>query len=181
MYKIMILWNTFSSEISWPISTKFHVNPIVEKGLRVCSNGHASLTVMLIYGKCFIDCHAHIWWINDKKKHTKKKQKTLVFLKTENCSNDPCNDRFGITLHNICICISAVPVSLRWASCGPWASCFIWSRVYRGVHRIGWLSWWFILINSWHISFIRCQSANKRFVRFVHATPDDSGTRLQNI
>ena len=36
MYKIMILLNTFSSEISWPISTKFHVDPTVEMGLRVC-------------------------------------------------------------------------------------------------------------------------------------------------
>ena len=50
-YKIMILLNTFSSEISWPISTKFHIDPTVETGLRVCSNGHTPLTVM----------HAHIW------------------------------------------------------------------------------------------------------------------------
>ena len=40
-----------SSEICWPISTKFHVSPIVETGLRVCSNGHTPLTVMPIYGK----------------------------------------------------------------------------------------------------------------------------------
>ena len=45
----MILLNTFSSEISWPISTKFHVNPTVETGWRFCSNGHALLTVMPIY------------------------------------------------------------------------------------------------------------------------------------
>ena len=54
MYKIVILLNTFSSEISWPVSTKFHVNPTVETGLRVCSNGHAPLTVMPIYGKIMI-------------------------------------------------------------------------------------------------------------------------------
>ena len=54
MYKIMILLNTFSSEISWQISIKFHVDPTVETGLIVCSNGHASLTVMPIYGKIMI-------------------------------------------------------------------------------------------------------------------------------
>ena len=51
MYKIMILLNTFSSEISWLICNKFHVNPTVETGLRVCSNGYAPLTVIPIYGK----------------------------------------------------------------------------------------------------------------------------------
>ena len=50
----MILLNTFSSEISWPISTKFHVSPVVETRLRICSNGHAPLTVMPIYGKIMI-------------------------------------------------------------------------------------------------------------------------------
>ena len=54
MYKIMILLNTLSSEISWPISTKFHVDPIIETGLRVCSNGHAPLSVVPIYGKIMI-------------------------------------------------------------------------------------------------------------------------------
>ena len=54
MYKIMILLNTLSSEISWLICTKFHVDPTVETGLRVCSNGHAPLTVMLIYGKIIL-------------------------------------------------------------------------------------------------------------------------------
>ena len=54
MYKIMILLNTFSSEISWPISTKFHVDPTVEMGLRVCSNGHAPLIVMPIYAKMIV-------------------------------------------------------------------------------------------------------------------------------
>ena len=43
-----------ASEISWPISTKFHVDPTVETGLRVCSNGHSSLTVMPIHGKIMI-------------------------------------------------------------------------------------------------------------------------------
>ena len=46
--------NTFSSEISWPISIKFHVDPSVEAGFRVCSNGHAPLTVMPIYSKIII-------------------------------------------------------------------------------------------------------------------------------
>ena len=59
---------------------------------------------------CFIDCQAHIF-----------------FFKTKNCSNDDlfigCHDRIGKMLHNICI--SAVVMSLRWASRGPWASCFI--------------------------------------------------------
>ena len=57
---------------------------------------------------CSIDCQAHIF-----------------FLKTKNCSNDDlfisCDDRIGKMLHNICI--SAVVMSLRWASRGPWASC----------------------------------------------------------
>ena len=34
----------------------------------------------------------------------------------------PCHKSIGKMLH--AICISAVAVSLRWASCGPWASCF---------------------------------------------------------
>ena len=59
MYKIMILLNTFSSEISWPVSTKFHVNPTVETGWRFCSNGHAQLTVMPIYSKIMLIIKAH--------------------------------------------------------------------------------------------------------------------------
>ena len=51
MYKIIILLNTSASEISRPISTKFHVDPTVETGFRVCSNAHAPLTVLPIYGK----------------------------------------------------------------------------------------------------------------------------------
>ena len=54
MYKIMILLNTFSSEISWPIFTKFHIDPTVERRSKVFSNGHAPLTVMPIYGKIMI-------------------------------------------------------------------------------------------------------------------------------
>ena len=61
---------------------------------------------------CSIDCHAHIF-----------------FFKTKNCSNDDlfigCDDRMGKMLHNICI--SAVVMSLRWASRGPWASCYYFS------------------------------------------------------
>ena len=47
MYKIMKLLNN-SSEITWPISTKFHVDSTVEMGLRFCSNGHAPLTIILL-------------------------------------------------------------------------------------------------------------------------------------
>ena len=50
----MILLNIFSSEISWPNSTKFHVDPSVETGLKVCSNDQAPVTVMPIYGKIMI-------------------------------------------------------------------------------------------------------------------------------
>ena len=52
-------------------------------------------------------------------------QAHIFFFKTKNCSNDDffisCDDRIGKMLHNICI--SAVVMSLRWASRGPWASC----------------------------------------------------------
>ena len=71
MYKIMILLNTFPSEISWPIFTKFHIDPIVETGSRVCSNGHAPLTVMSIYGKIMMIIIII----------------TFFFFKTKNCSN----------------------------------------------------------------------------------------------
>ena len=58
---------------------------------------------------CSIDCQAHIF-----------------FCKTKNCSNDDlfigCDDRIGKMLHNFCI--SAVVMSLRWASRGPWDSYF---------------------------------------------------------
>ena len=107
MYKIMILLNTFSSEISLPVFTKFHVNSAVEMGLRVSLTGHMPLTVMPIY---------------DKKKKNKKKNK--------NCSNDDpfisFNDRIGKMLHSIYI--SAVAISIRRVSHGPWASCFLFSR-----------------------------------------------------
>ena len=75
-------------------------DPTVETGLRVCSNGHAPLTAMPIYGKIMI---------------ITKKKNTFFFFKTKNCSNnDPfvsCNDRIGKMLHNICI--PAVAISLR--------------------------------------------------------------------
>ena len=97
----MILLNTFSSEISWPIFTKFHVNPTIETEWGVCSNGHAPLIVLPIYSKIMV---------------IKKKKKITFFLfKTKNCSNDDpfisCNDRIGKMLHNICI--SLVAISLR--------------------------------------------------------------------
>ena len=69
-----------------------------------CWNGIDSLFKWL----CSINCQAHIY-----------------LFKTKNCSNDDlfigCDDRIGKILHNICI--SAVAMSLRWASRGPWASC----------------------------------------------------------
>ena len=40
----------------------------------------------------------------------------------------PCHNSIGKMLH--AICISAVAVSLRWASCGPWASCFFFAFVF---------------------------------------------------
>ena len=40
-----------SSETTWPVFTKFHVDLSVEMGLRVCSNDIAPLTVISIYGK----------------------------------------------------------------------------------------------------------------------------------
>ena len=91
---------------------------------------------------CSIDCQAHIF-----------------FFKTKNCSNDDifisCDDRIEKMLHNICM--SAVAMSLRWANCGPWASCFIYfivpykenfQKVFYSVQRQirvscrpRWLSW----------------------------------------
>ena len=57
-----------------------------------------------------IDCHAHIF-----------------FFKTKICLSDDlfisCDDRIGKMLYNICI--SAVVMSLRWVSRGPWASCLL--------------------------------------------------------
>ena len=69
--------------------------------LRVCSNDHAPLTVMPYI---------------------------IFFFKIKNCLKVDlfisCDDRTGKMLHNICI--SAVAMSLRWATRGPWASCFLW-------------------------------------------------------
>ena len=51
-------------------------------------------------------------------------QANIFFFKTKNYSNDDifisCDDRIGKMLHNICM--SAVAMSLRWASRGQWAS-----------------------------------------------------------
>ena len=108
MYKSMILLNNFSSETTWPVSTKFHVAPTVEMGLRVCSNGHAPLTVMPLY------MVKKKWW---KIHSSSSKPRTAL---TDNPFIS-CNDRIEKMLHNICI--SEVAISLRWASYGPWASC----------------------------------------------------------
>ena len=73
---------------------------------------------------CSIDCQAHIF-----------------FFKTKNCSNDDifisCDDRIGKMLHNIYM--SAVAMSLRWANCGPWASCF-----YTPPHNSGRVLWFHV-------------------------------------
>ena len=66
MYKIMILLNIFISEISWPVSTKFHLDRTVETGLRVCSNGHTPSTVMPIYSKLMIIKRKHIFLLLQK-------------------------------------------------------------------------------------------------------------------
>ena len=50
-FKIMVLLNNFSSEATWPVSVKFQVDNTVEMRFRVCSNSHAPLTIMPIYGK----------------------------------------------------------------------------------------------------------------------------------
>ena len=81
-----------------PFATKFQIDPTVEMWLRVCSNDPTQLTVM----------------------------QYIFFFKIKNCLKDDlfisCNDRIGKMLHNICI--SAVAMSLRWATRGPWANCF---------------------------------------------------------
>ena len=51
MLKIIIMLNSFSSETTWPIFTKYHIDPTVETGLRVCLNGPLTVIVMPIYGK----------------------------------------------------------------------------------------------------------------------------------
>ena len=138
MYKIMILLNAFSSEISWPISTKFHVDPAVETGLRICSNGHASLTVLPIYGKIMTKKKKKK---KKTKKKDKKKQKTFFFFKTKTFSNDDpfisCNGRIGKKmLHNLCIFAVAIP--FRWASRGPWASCCCELWFLSGIGEESW-------------------------------------------
>ena len=57
---------------------------------------------------------------------TDRQTQIIFFFKTKNCSNDDlfisCDGRIGKMLHNLCI--SAVAMSLRWTSRGPWASWF---------------------------------------------------------
>ena len=95
MYEVMLLLNNFSSETTWPVFIKFHVNPTVERGLSVCSNGYAPLTVMPIYCK--------------KKKNN---QTRFSSSKPRTAQNDgpfiSCNDRIGKMLHNICISAVAI-------------------------------------------------------------------------
>ena len=70
----------------------------------VCSNDYAPLTVMPYI---------------------------VFFFKIKNCLKVDlfisCDDRAGKMLHNICI--SAM--SLRWATRGPWASCFVSCKEYH--------------------------------------------------
>ena len=65
--------------------------------------------------------------INSLFKWSHSIDRQVFFFKTKNCSKDDlfisCDDRIGKMLHNICI--SAVAMLLRWASRGPWASCFL--------------------------------------------------------
>ena len=87
---------------------------------RVCSNDHAQLTGMPY----------------------------IFFFKIKNCLNDDlfisCDDRIGKMLHNICI--SAVAMSLRWATRGPWASC--WSNHHESCSIC--LSCWFLgQVRNW--------------------------------
>ena len=98
----MILFSNFSSETSWLNFTKFHVDPTVEMGLRVCSNGHASLTVMPIYGKII-------------KKHS------LCSRPITAQNDDPfinCNDRIGITFAYLQWLLHS---GERAVACGPLA------------------------------------------------------------
>ena len=79
--------------------------------LRVYLNDHASLTVLPYI---------------------------IFFFKIKNCLNDDlfisCDDRIGKKLHNICI--SAVAMSLRWATRGPWASCCVLSLFVPHLFRL---------------------------------------------
>ena len=68
---------------------------------------------------------------------------TFFFFKTKNCSNDDpfnsCNYRIWKMLHNICM--SAVAISLRRASRGPWASSSSFSIKKKQVSDI--ICYWF--------------------------------------
>ena len=79
------------------------------------------------------DCQAHIF-----------------FVKTKNCSNDDilisCDDRIGKMLHNICM--SAVAVSVRWVSRGPWASCFCYCFILA---LCRWTEW--MMTNTRYVVF----------------------------
>ena len=98
--KGQLTWNLVGSIGVTRRSKIAKIVPIVNPSwlpFRVCLNDHAQLTGM-----------------------------PYIFFKIKNCLNDDlfisCDDRIGKMLHNICV--SAVAVSLRWATRGPWASCF---------------------------------------------------------
>ena len=93
MYKIMILFKHILFR-NRPISTKFHVDPTVETGFKVCSNGHAPLTVMPIYGKMMI-----------KKSHSSSSKPRTAQLMILSLVAVTWLDKM---LHNICISAEAI-------------------------------------------------------------------------
>ena len=111
-------WNLVGSIGVTRRSKTAKIVPIVNRSwlpFRYCSNDHAELTGMPY----------------------------IFFFKIKNCLNDDlfisCDDRIGKMLHNICI--SAVAMSLRWATRGPWASClfiylFACLFIYLFIHYI---------------------------------------------
>ena len=109
MYKIMVLLNNFRNHLA-----NFHQI----SHWSYCWN----LIESLFKWSPSIDCNAHIF-----------------FFKTKNCLNDDpfisCSDRIGKMYHDICI--SAVAMSLRLASHGPWASCFFLSKISQELLDLG--------------------------------------------
>ena len=78
-----------------------------------------------------------------------------IFFKIKNCLNDDlfisCDDRIGKMLHNICI--SAVAMSLRWATYGPWASGLFLTVIIHWFHvrSVSQTVWNIFKIFSWNV------------------------------
>ena len=78
----------------------------------------------------------------------------------------PCHKSIGKMLH--AICISAVAVSLRWASCGPWASCY-----YYCFSKKPWLimrCWWGSSSTKMFLSYFStktCYGTSKEYYIFM--------------